>query len=153
MKKKKNTQKTENHNKKKKKKKKKKLFKCVSAHLCLYLCRKIRTRLKSRRRVLTLLTIIIIVLFFTYYGVLRKTKLLISYRERNAIYTTEFWESVRRQVHDDVLYQKSFDVGRVVTALREARVIEAHLFKFKHSLKFKLVLEGNQTAVFKVMNM
>ena len=76
-----------------------------------------------------------------------------QYLEFNKTYTPAFWGSVRRQVHGDFLYPDSFDVRRVARALREAKVIRANVFRKNTSLKLKLVLEGNQTAIFKIMTL
>ena len=149
-------------------------FDCI----CLFSAKMIR--LKNLRRAVILIAIISIFSFITYY--MTETLFmednawqsnLIYYLETGAEiknqtseleqgsqnrkyktnYTSEFWNSIRSQVDHDCLYPKTFDVDPVVTALREAKVINALLFDYKHSLKFKVKLEGGQTAVFKVMNM
>ena len=66
---------------------------------------------------------------------------------------TEFWTSVRELVGDDCLYPKTFDVSQVTTALRQAKINHVDLFMQQTSLKFKMVLEGGQTAIFKPMIM
>ena len=63
---------------------------------------------------------------------------------------TEFWQEVHAQEYDDYLYHRNFDVDRVLKALRQSTVLAADFFKKQTSFKFKLTLEGSQTAIFKV---
>ena len=63
---------------------------------------------------------------------------------------TEFWQEVHAQEYDDCLYPRNFDADRVLKALRLSKVLAVDLFKKQTSLKFKLTLEGGQTAIFKV---
>ena len=63
---------------------------------------------------------------------------------------TEFWQEVHPQENDDCLYSRNFDVDRVLKTLRLSKVLAVDLFKKQTSLKFKLTLEGGQTAIFKV---
>ena len=63
---------------------------------------------------------------------------------------TELWKSVRSLIHGDFLYPKDFDVSRVINALRHGRIVHADVFAETTSLKWMLVLEGDQKAIFKV---
>ena len=64
---------------------------------------------------------------------------------------TDFWKMVRDQVNDDFLYPRNFDVSRVILTLRQAKVIHADLFNVANSIKFRIILEGGQPAIFKIM--
>ena len=66
---------------------------------------------------------------------------------------TELWATVRALAQDDYLYPRDYDVSQVTTALRKGEVIHADIFKKQTALKFKIVLEGGQSAIFKVMVM
>ena len=64
---------------------------------------------------------------------------------------TYFWESIRRREHEDFLYPDTINVDQVLAALRQAKVIGADLNSHHSSLMLDLTLEGNQSALFKVM--
>ena len=64
---------------------------------------------------------------------------------------TSFWESIRGRKHEDFLYPNTTNVGQVLAALRQAKVIGADLNSHHSSLMLDLTLEGNQSALFKVM--
>ena len=66
---------------------------------------------------------------------------------------TDFWNYVRAQVYDDFLYPRTFDTDQVKMALRQAKLTHADVFDVSSSVKFKITLEGGQTAVFKIRNM
>lgn len=74
----------------------------------------------------------------------------IEFDETHGNYS-EFWRTVRALVGKDCLYPGTYDATQVTGILRRGRIIYADLFKKQTSLKLKLVFEGQQSAIFKIM--